>query len=213
MANLKLTLDHYPLDGETVTFKAPCDCTGVTGVIFAYPGADDTLQTTNAYSFLDSHKNVLAGLGNLFSEGAYVSGVINHTDSAVHLLNADTNGYLEEKITETVNQLEDRMEDMGSADCASFTVILTSDGWTDNGDGRYVQTVAVEGVTESTPIVMVDVALYSNNTDVNKLVIEAVYQTEGSIMQQPVVQGAGTLTFYSSFVPEVDISLYVGVIG
>lgn len=95
----------------------------------------------------------------------------------------------------------------------SQTVTLLASGWTDNGDGRYVQTVAVEGVTESTPIVMVDVALYSNNANENALIVEAVYQTDGSIMQQPVVQGAGVLTFYTVDVPNVDIPLYVGVIG
>jgi hypothetical protein len=95
----------------------------------------------------------------------------------------------------------------------SLTATLLSTGWTNNGDGRYVQTVAVTGVTESTPIVMVDVALYSNDADENALIVEAVYQTDGSIMQQPVIQGAGTLTFYSAFVPEVDIPLFVGVVG
>ena len=101
----------------------------------------------------------------------------------------------------------------GGSSATSHTVTLLSTGWTDNGDGRYVQSVAVPGVTESTPIVMVDVALYSNNADENALIVEAVYQTDGSIMQQPVVQGVGTLTFYTVTVPSVDIPLYVGVIG
>ena len=105
-------------------------------------------------------------------------------------------------------------EDIGvSSGATSQTVTLLASGWTDNGDGRYVQTVAVAGVTESTPIVMVDVALYSNNADENALIVEAVYQTDGSIMQQPVVQGVGSLTFYTVTVPSVDIPLYVGVIG
>lgn len=114
-------------------------------------------------------------------------------------------------LTEDVNLTA---EDVGvSSGATSHTVTLLSTGWTDNGDGRYVQSVAVPGVTESTPIVMVDVALYSNNVDENALIIEAVYQTDGSIMRQPVVQGAGTLTFYTVDVPSVDIPLYVGVVG
>lgn len=105
-------------------------------------------------------------------------------------------------------------EDVGvSSGATSQTVTLLASGWTNNGDGRYVQTVAVTGVTESTPIVMVDVALYANNADENAMIIEAVYQTDGSIMQQPVVQGTGTLTFYSAFAPTINIPVFVGVIG
>ncbi len=105
-------------------------------------------------------------------------------------------------------------EDIGvSSGAASHTVTLLASAWTDNGDGRYVQTVVVAGVTESTPIVMVDVALYSNNAVANEIIIEAVYKIEGAIMQQPVVQGADKLTFYTATVPSVDIPLYVGVIG
>lgn len=105
-------------------------------------------------------------------------------------------------------------EDIGvSSGATSHTVTLLSTGWTDNGDGRYVQSVAVPGVTESTPIVMVDVALYNNSAEQNALIVEVVYQTDGSIMQQPVVQGAGTLTFYTAKVPSVNIPLYVGVAG
>lgn len=202
MANLNLTLDHYPLDGETVTFKAPCNCDAITGVIFSYPGESDALQTSSVYSFLDSHKNVLAGLGNLFSEGAYVSGIVNHTDGAVHLLNADTNSYLENKIANS-----------GSANSSSVTVTLSITGWIDNGDGRYKQSVSVEGMTADIPVVIVDVALYSNNTEENAVIVKAVYEKDGSIMKQPVVQGDGTLTFYSASIPTVDIPLYVGVIG
>ena len=105
-------------------------------------------------------------------------------------------------------------EDIGvSSGATSHTVTLLASAWTDNGDGRYVQSVEAEGVTESTPIVMVDVALYANNADENALIIEAVYQTDGSIMQQPVVQGEGTLTFYSAFSPAIDVPLFVGVIA
>ena len=105
-------------------------------------------------------------------------------------------------------------EDIGvSSGATSHTVTLLSTGWTDNGDGRYVQSVAVPGVTESTPIVMVDVALYSNNAEKNAQIIEAVYQTDGSIMQQPVEQNVDTLMFYTITVPTIDIPLCIGVVG
>ena len=101
----------------------------------------------------------------------------------------------------------------GGSSATSHTVTLLSTGWTDNGDGRYVQSVAVPGVTESTPIVMVDVALYSNNASENATIVEEVYEADGSLMKQAVVQGSGVLTFYSKTAPTVDILLSVGVFG
>lgn len=99
MADIKLTLDHYPLDGEIVAFKAPCNCTDVDGIVFEYyEEFVDAMGTTETYTFKDSHNNTLTGIGNLFSTDAYVVGIINHDNMVVHLLNADTNAYLENKI-------------------------------------------------------------------------------------------------------------------
>jgi hypothetical protein len=105
-------------------------------------------------------------------------------------------------------------DDIGvSSGATSQTVTLLASAWTNNGDGRYVQSVAVVGVTESTPIVMVDVALYSDDETERETIIEAAYRVDGSIMMQPVVQGMGTLTFYCTSIPIINIPLHVGVIG
>lgn len=100
MANIKLTLD-YPLeDGQSLTFKAPCDCTAVTGLIIYYPIITETesTQTSQTFVFKDAHGNDLADVGNLFAAGAYLKAIVNTTDSVVYLQNADTNGYLEQAI-------------------------------------------------------------------------------------------------------------------
>ena len=97
MANLRIDLDHPLMDGETVSFKAPCDCTAVTGMIIYYP-TDAGEIVNQTFIFKDSHNNALAGLGNLFSADALVSVLVNTTTNVVHILNADTNAYLESKI-------------------------------------------------------------------------------------------------------------------
>ena len=100
MANIKLTLD-YPLeDGQSLTFKAPCDCTAATGLIIYYPIITETesTQTSQTFVFKDAHGNNLADIRNLFTAGAYLKAIVNTTDSVAYLQNADTNGYLEQAI-------------------------------------------------------------------------------------------------------------------
>lgn len=97
MANINITLDHPLKDGETITFKAPCDCTAVEGMVIQYPNDDGSATSSQTFTFKDSHNNDLTGLGNLFSEGAVVVVAVSTEDSAVQILNAATNGYLESK--------------------------------------------------------------------------------------------------------------------
>jgi hypothetical protein len=49
------------------------------------------------FVFKDAHGNVLTGLGNLFSTGAYVKAILDITNGYAYLQNADTNAYLEGK--------------------------------------------------------------------------------------------------------------------
>lgn len=88
----------------------------------------------------------------------------------------------------------------------SQTVTLTTSGWAQSGD-RYSQTVNVTGVTASTPVVLVDVALSGADLDADAAVLEAwQYPSVNN-----VAQGNGTLTFYSYEVPAVNIPINVGV--
>lgn len=79
-------------DGMSITFKAPCDCTDVDGINVYDSGVAHT------FTFKDAHGNDLAGLGNLFSEGAYVKVVLDTGNGFAYLQNADTNGYLEAQL-------------------------------------------------------------------------------------------------------------------
>lgn len=97
MANINITLDHPLKDGETITFKAPCDCTAVKGMVIQYPNDDGSATSSKNFTFKDSHNNDLTGIGNLFSAGAVVVVAVSMDDSAVQILNAATNGYLESK--------------------------------------------------------------------------------------------------------------------
>lgn len=95
MAKIKVELSHAIIDGQPVTFVAPCDCTAITGLKVYYPGG------SKEFTFKDANGNDLTGLGNLFSSGAYVKAILNVNSGNAYLQNADTNAYLEAGIIKT----------------------------------------------------------------------------------------------------------------
>ena len=94
----------------------------------------------------------------------------------------------------------------GGTESTSQTVTLTTGGWTQSGN-RYSQTVNVTGVTASTPVVLVDVALSGADINADAASLEAW----GIVSANNVAQGNGTLTFYALSVPSVNVPVNVGV--
>ena len=88
----------------------------------------------------------------------------------------------------------------------SVSATLTTSGWAKSGS-RYAQTVNVAGVTASTPVVLVDVALSGTDLDADAAALEAW----GIVSANNVAQGNGTLTFYALSRPSVNIPVNVGV--
>jgi len=97
VANIRIDLTEPLLDGMDIKFKAPCDCTAVTGMVVYYPTENDAEQS-KSFVFKDAHGNNLAGLGNLFSQNAYVKVIVDTTNGFAYIQNADTNAYLEEQL-------------------------------------------------------------------------------------------------------------------
>lgn len=89
----------------------------------------------------------------------------------------------------------------------SVKVTLTATGWTMGTDGRYKQTVAVDGVAVDTEMVMVDVDLTTDDADARLTYLEAWALPSAN----EVDQGDGTLTFYALEKPTVNIPVHVGV--
>ena len=93
------------------------------------------------------------------------------------------------------------------------TYTLTTSGWSDNGDGRYKQTISVPGVTtDASQVIMVDAALTGTDLDADAATLGAWGPDDGSgPSSQNVAQGSGTLTFYCKGKPTVNIPVFVGV--
>lgn len=101
MAYIKLTLDHPLVDGESITFKAPCDCTEISGVKIYYVTVTDSVSTemSKTFVFRDAHGNDLTNSGNLFVNGSYIKIILDVTNGYAYIQNSDTNAYLENKFS------------------------------------------------------------------------------------------------------------------
>lgn len=93
MANIKVRVEYPIKDGVTFTFHAPCNCSDVDGITVQHPDGE------TRFAFKDTHGNDLTGLNNLFTTGSLVTVVLDVTNNAAFLQNADTNGYLENQIS------------------------------------------------------------------------------------------------------------------
>lgn len=95
MANIKIDLGHPVIDGMPLSFRAPCNCTEVSGLKVSYPDGEDTAFIV--FSFADAHGNDLTGIGNLFAADAMVRVILDPKNAKAYIQNADTNAYLEAK--------------------------------------------------------------------------------------------------------------------
>lgn len=87
------------------------------------------------------------------------------------------------------------------------TATLLVNNWSVGDDGRYYQTISVDGVTVDTELVIVDCDLTTDDADA-RIEILAAWAFPAA---NEVDQGNGKLTFYSNGVPTVSIPIFVGV--
>ena len=105
MADIRIDLKNGLLNGQSVVFEAPCNCTEVTGLVAYYH--DGTAIKSKNFSFKDAHGENVAGLGNLFGQGSYVKAVLDTTKGFAYIQNADTNSYIEGRFDELNSEIED----------------------------------------------------------------------------------------------------------
>ena len=211
------TTDATPTQGST----NPVQSGGVhTALANKLDETGDGSSVTAAFTAASSRENIATGenLGVLFGKIAkwfsdlgslaFKSSV---TKSDVGLGNVDNVKQYSASnpppypVTSVNGQTGD-VEVQSGSEAASYTATLTTSGWAQSGD-RYAQTVNVTGITASTPVVLVDVALSGTDIDADAASLEAW----GIVSANNVAQGAGTLTFYALSVPSVNIPVNVGV--
>lgn len=94
MPNIRIDLGSSVINGQTLTFKSPADCSAVTGLIVYYPDGESTVS--KIFQFADSHGNDVGSV-SLFAENVLVKVILDTELNRAYVQNADTNQYLEEK--------------------------------------------------------------------------------------------------------------------
>lgn len=175
---------------------------GKDGVSVTHSWNGTTLSVTSASG--TSSANLKGGKGDTGPAGADAK--IN----GVNTLTLTTDEYL--SATQTGSTLKLGLKSAPSS-LGANTYTLTTSGWSDNGDGRFKQTISVPGVTtDASQVIMVDAALTGTDLDADAATLGAWGPDDGSgPSSQNVAQGSGTLTFYCTAAPTVNIPVYVGV--
>jgi uncharacterized protein YjdB len=83
----------------------------------------DGEMANKLFTMKDSHGNTLTGLGNLFTEGAYVHAILDTVNGFAYIQNPDTNGYLESKFGKCITA--DNFVVTGTPDEATLTINLS----------------------------------------------------------------------------------------
>lgn len=100
MANIRIDLDSPVIDGQSLVFKSPVNCSDITGLIIYFPGGSSTI-----FDFADAHGNNVGSL-NLFSENALVKVLLDTELNRAYVQNADTNAYLEGELAKRLLAIE-----------------------------------------------------------------------------------------------------------
>ena len=99
MPKIRIDLDASIINGQALTFKAPADCSDITGLVIYYPWGNNT--TSKSFKFVDAHGvDVGSGTISLFAANALVKVVLDTDQGKAFVQNADTNAYLERKFDE-----------------------------------------------------------------------------------------------------------------
>lgn len=100
MANIRIDLDSPVIDGQSLVFKSPVNCSDITGLIIYFPGGSSTI-----FDFADAHGNNVGSL-NLFSANALVKVLLDTELNRAYVQNADTNAYLEGELSKRLLAIE-----------------------------------------------------------------------------------------------------------
>lgn len=95
MANIRIDLAVAIIDGQSVTFRSPIDCSQITGLIVYYP--ENGVQTSMVFQFADAHGNNVGDI-DLFTNDVLVKVVLDTELKRAYVQNADTNAYLEAQL-------------------------------------------------------------------------------------------------------------------
>lgn len=101
MPNIRIDSTVPIINGQTITFRSPADCSQVTGLIVYYPEGNGT--TSKTFQFADAHGNNVGNI-HLFAENVLVKVILDTDMGRAYVQNADTNAYLEGQLADKLSK-------------------------------------------------------------------------------------------------------------
>lgn len=103
MANIRVDLPATIVNGQSVTFRSPVNCSEITGLVVYYP--ENNVVVNRVFQFADAHGNNVGSV-NLFAENVLVKVILDTDLNSAYVQNADTNAYLERRFAEIEESIE-----------------------------------------------------------------------------------------------------------
>ena len=206
-----LKLSSTQTDEYTQEYRIPSSGTGTTATdalteMFANTGGTFTGTPSINTTYYLSSDNMIVRETEIATLNGYVGSMIEGLATQEYVDGKVPNGGTTGQVLKKTETGTEWANESGGTQSTTQTITLTTSGWAQSGS-RYSQTVNVTGITASTPVVLVDVAL--SGTDINA--DAAALEAWGIVSANNVAQGAGTLTFYALSVPSVNVPVNVGV--
>lgn len=119
MPKIRVDLEATIINGQALTFKAPADCSDITGLVVYYPEGNTT--TSKNFKFVDAHGvDVGSGTISLFAANALVKVVLDTDSSKAYVQNADTNSYIENTFVKKDDLVDLVLEKFSTWDGGSY---------------------------------------------------------------------------------------------
>lgn len=127
--NIRIDLDHIPMDGETVSFKAPCNASEITGLIIYYKNESNN-TVSQEFTLNDANGADIGSIDNIFAEGAIVKVILDTGLNNAFVQNPDTNDYLEKELAKKYSPTnKPTAQDIGAVACTvPMTLSVNANG-------------------------------------------------------------------------------------
>ena len=145
---IRIYLENDIIDGTQLTFRAPADCSQVTGLKVYSP--KNGRMVCHQFALADAHGNNVGDIPNLFAKNVLVKVILDITTSMAFVQNADTNAYLEGRFKQLGDNVSSAVSntDYATYEKAGLVQILPESGFVvDDGGKLRIHPASLGGIT------------------------------------------------------------------
>jgi hypothetical protein len=108
---VRVDINYSIENGSEIKFKAPVNCSEVTGLIVCYPDANQEI-VSREFAFADANGNNVGNIDYLFAENAVVKVILDTDTNMAFVQNADTNAYIETQLANLRTYVDEQGADV-----------------------------------------------------------------------------------------------------